>query len=142
MTENILLQQEKTSKLNADYKTKTVAEQLESVKKSLNTVSEYMETPLTEKHKEYVAKKFADGKYADILKDPKAMADFLLYQEFGKHGIANLKTKATQEAKMKYKKDRHAIPPLPGEGAGSKSSQNNTGQEAAGNWSALPILQD
>lgn len=123
------------------FKQSSAADQLKGIKDALNTVGEFMETPITDKHKDYITKNFEAGKYADIMKDPKVMADFLLYYQFGKDGLSNLKNKAFNEAKLKYKKDRHNIPPVPDAGGkGSPSNHQNTSPE--GNWSALENFQE
>lgn len=135
------------SKTNAEkrkdtYKQNATAEQLSAIKNSLNTVSEFMDTPLSGKHKDFIAKNWADGKYANIINDPKAMSKFLLFHEFGEQGIANLKNKAKEEAKLAYKNDRHNIPPLTGTGGGQVKGASTSNQQAEGNWSALEGFND
>lgn len=132
----------KAEKRQDSYKQNATAEQLSAIKNSLNTVSEFMDTPLSGKHKDFIAKNWVDGKYANILNDPKAMSKFLLFHEFGEQGIANLKNKAKEEAKLAYKNDRHNIPPMTGTGGGQVKGASTSNQQAEGNWSALEGFND
>jgi len=139
--EKVISQQLKSNERHTKFKATEGDQQLAAVKTSLNTVSEYMETPISDKHRNYIAEKFKAGKYADLLKDPKAIADYLLYNEFGKTGISNIKNNAENKAKLKYKSDRHNIPPIQNPG-GSATSESKTSKEAAGNWGALEGFND
>lgn len=136
-----------TSKTSAEnrkntFKQTTSAEELSSIKKSLNTVSDFMETPITDKHRDFITKNWESGKYAKDFDDPKVKAEFLLWREFGKTGISNLKNKSLNEAKLKYKNDRHNIPPVPGSGTGKTKSSSKPTQSAEGNWQALEGFKD
>ncbi len=126
-----------TSQRSTLYKDKSVAEDLANFKKELNTVSDFLEIPLKDKHKQYIAKKMEDGQYADLLNSPKAKILAILHSEFGKDGVSLLKQKERDEVDLKYKHDRHAIPPVPVTGGGQIKSPSQSDVRAEGNWGAL-----
>lgn len=124
------------------YTQSSSAEQITGVKKELEKVSEFLEIPLQEKHKTAIAKKLEQGKYADLLKSPKAMMSAILWDEFGKEGTALLKSKVLEEAKLEIKKDRHNVPPIVNAGGGSTKEATNTTVVAEGNWEAMQNFKE
>lgn len=140
-SQKILNAKAEAQKRTDTYKQQSAASELKAIKESLNTVSDFMETPLKAKHKDYITQKYEAGAYKDAFNDPKVRAEFLLYLEFGKAGVENLKNKTMEAAKLTYKNDRHNIPPVPLEGgaqpAGGADTKKNNGGKAEGNWAAL-----
>lgn len=125
-----------------DYKKQSAAEQLSSFKKELNKVSDFLEIPIADKHKQYIIKNLESGKYADLLESPKMKVLAILQTEFGKDGISLLKKKVSEETRREYKKDRHAIPPVPASGGAQSRSASRTEVTPEGNWQALEGFND
>lgn len=134
---NIIQSKTNAIKRQDTYKNNINTEQSASIKKALNTVSEFMETPLKAEVKDFITAKEQKGEYATIFNDPKVKAEFLLWYEFGKAATTNLKNKASHEALMKYKADRHNIPPKTEVGGTGVRSTSQTTTKAEGNWAAL-----
>lgn len=130
------------SKRSTLYKEKSATEDLTSFKKELNTVSDFLEIPLKDKHRQYIIEKMESGKYADLLNSPKMKVLAILQSEFGKDGVSLLKQKVTEEVELKYKHDRHAMPPVPVSGGGQTKGPTQTQVVAEGNWGALEGFND
>lgn len=131
------------TKRTDNYKILTAAQELADIKTSFNTVNEFMEIPLTSKIKDYIIKNWEDGKYADVLNTPAMKVQALLLHELGKDGVALLKTKVMEEAKLARKVDRHAIPPVVNAGgAGQVKDASPATTTAEGNWAALGTPED
>lgn len=135
--QNIVNLQKSAATRKDTYQSQTNAEHSAAIKNSLNIVSDFMGTPLGAKQKDYITAKEQRGEYANIFADPKVKAEFLLWHEFGKQAITNLKNKSYNEGVDKYKNDRHNIPPVQSAGsAGAKGSQAPADSEEA-KWKAL-----
>ena len=134
---NIIKSKTNAKERQNTYKNNVNAEQSAAIKNALNTVSEFMGTPLKADVKEFIMSKEQKGEYANLFNDPKVKAEFLLWHEFGKAAVTNLKQKSYYEGVMKYKNDRHNIPPLTGVGGTGVRSASQTTIKAEGNWDAL-----
>lgn len=55
--------------------------------KAMNTVSEFMGGKISEDAKQAIIKKQQSGAYDNVLSDPKNLAEFILYKEFGQKAI-------------------------------------------------------
>lgn len=119
------------------YKQTSTAEELTSIKKELNTMSAFLEIPLGDKHKAGIVKKLESGQYNDVINNPKAKMQAILWHEFGKEGVNLLKEKVLAEAKLEIKKDRHNIPPPASQGGAQSRSTSTTEVKAEGNWAVL-----
>ncbi len=107
----------------------------EELKQSLNKIENFLDTPVSEKVRNYLMKGWESGKFHEAFKDPSIIAEFLIYKEFGKQGIANLKQKNYERGLFEKVNKLHNIPPVVK--SGGSSVQHEEKKEALGNWSAF-----
>jgi len=105
----------------------------------LDTVEKFMEAPLSKNNKKFVAEKLLAGAYNDAMRDPKVIAQFALFVEFGEKGIANLKNKMYEKGRDEKVNKLHNIPPVIKSGSHSGSNQNSV-KDPVGNFSAFDHL--
>ena len=111
-------------------------EEAKHIKTQLDTRKEFMETPLNDKNREFIHKKYENGDYDKEFKNPEKIADFLLWAEFGKKGQANLRQKIEREVKKSYQAERHNVPPADIAAAGGMRS-TTSGHDPVGNFDML-----
>lgn len=119
----------------------TLNKEAEEIHKQLKTVQTFMESPIKDKHIDYVMNKWKNGEYHEAFKDPKKIADFLLYSEFGEQAVKNLANRKLQEGRSKIVKKLHNIPPLTTGNAGSSTKANNN-ESPVGNFGILEGLTE
>jgi hypothetical protein len=112
-------------------------DEAKKIKSVLDTRKDFMGTELKPVNIEKIVKKYEAGEYEPLLKDPNFVAEFLLYKEYGKTGMQNLKAMARNELKLKHKEKFHNIPPAVGGKAGSIVKATPSGQAPEGNWDVL-----
>lgn len=111
-------------------------EEAKVVKQQLDGIKEFMMTSVSDDNRAYIAKKFEAGGYESDFKDPKVLAEFFLWKEFGKTGMQNIQTKIKREVEREYLNDRHNVPPRNGK-AGSVVKATPSGQDPEGNFDVL-----
>lgn len=109
------------------------------IREALGKTNEFMDTKIGDKHKNFVMQKYEKGEYQELFKNPEAVAEFLLYKEFGKQGIENLKGKSFQNGKETIAKKLHNVPPK--SNAGGKRIETQV-KSHIGNVEALSDLSD
>ncbi len=116
------------------------------IREVLGKTKDFMDTPISDKHKNYVMNKYEKGEYHELFKNPETVAEFLLYKEFGKQGIEKLKEKGLQmkadgksEATETAAKKLHNVPPK--SNTGGKRLETQT-KSPIGNVEALSDLTD
>lgn len=109
------------------------------IREALGKTKDFMDTPISDKHKDYVMKKYEKGEYHELFKNPDTVAEFLLFKEFGKQGIERLKTKSFQTGKETIAKKLHNVPPKSNVGGKRLETQVKS---PIGNVEALGDLTD
>ena len=97
--------------------TKRVNE-IESISKALNEVPSFMGSVIAAESKAAMAKRYGDGKYDQILKDPDFIAKALMYHELGQKAYEAAIAKSEAKGKLAITKNLHNTPPLDNVGAG------------------------
>ncbi len=117
----------------AEHESKMRITESETIKNTISSMKEYMGVPITPEVVNYIQQKWAKGEYHDSFKDPKKVADFLVYQEFGDQGIKALKNREYQRGRDEIANKLHNIPPVSKTGAVVIPQA----QKADGNFGAL-----
>lgn len=113
-------------------------EESKAIKSVLDAKAEFMGTKLSTDNREKIIKKYAEGVYEKEFKNPELIAEFLLWKEYGKKGMENLKIQAQRELKEKHKDKFHVVPPKNNAAAGSsRSKSTSSGKDPVGNFEAL-----
>lgn len=99
---------------------------------AMSTVTEFFGGKISEEAKQAIIKKHQSGAYNDLLNNPKDMAEFVLYKEFGQKAIKNLENTAFQRGREEKTKKLLNIPPVTQSGGGRTITNTE-----ADNWSAL-----
>ncbi len=126
------------TKLNAKerndaFKQNNLVQERNEVKTSIKESKDFMTIPLPQKVIDTITTNLESGKYDSLLKDPKVKAEFILFKELGSQAITFLQEKEA----LKYKTEKHNIPPLQSAGGAAASAATQTGKKAEGNWEAL-----
>lgn len=116
--------------------TEAKARQQESdeIKSTLVSMKTYMDVPITDKVVNHIQQKWNNGEYHEAFQDPKVVAEFLMYKEFGPQGLKAMENRAYQRGRDEKAKKLHNIPPVID--AGGKSKTQGT-VKAEGNFAAL-----
>lgn len=120
--------QEKKAQIAEQTKHQSVAQ----FTNALNTVSEFMGGKLSDEAKQAIVKKQQAGLYDNLLNDPKKLAEFVLYNEFGQKAIKNLENTAYQRGREEKTKKLVNVPPVNQTGA-SRTITN----QPTNNWDAI-----
>lgn len=115
------------------FKQHTVVEEMKAMKSALFETKEFMTIPLPQKVTEVITKNLESGKYSSLMKDPKVMAKFALFVELESQAIQQIESRE----RLKYKADRHNLPPIVTAGGAPIVAPTITGVKAEGNWAAL-----
>jgi hypothetical protein len=107
----------------------------DEIHKELKTVQSFMESPIKEKHVEFVMNKWKNGDYHEAFKDPKLISKFLIWNEFGEQAQKNLANKKFQEGRDGIVKKLHNTPPIVSSGGGTPKTENT--ESPIGNFSIL-----
>lgn len=116
------LQEDKNNALKEDFK---------SFRTALDTIPELMGTKLSSKNKDEVAAAYEKGEYHDLFKDPKKVAEFIIWDKYKKEAQANLVNKALEDKRRAQQNSVHNIPPIkPGAGSSvSKMQKSSNGKK-------------
>lgn len=91
---------------------------IESMKKTLSDVSEFMGSKLSPEVRKGLADRYASGKYDQIFSDPAMKAKFIAFVEFGDKALKNLEAKSYQRGKAEIAQKLHNVPPIENGGGG------------------------
>lgn len=100
--------------------------------KAMSTVTEFMGGRLSDEAKQAIVRKQQSGAYNDLLNDPKTLAEFVLYKEFGPKAIKNIENTAFQRGRDEKTKKLANVPPVTQNGQGRVITNTQ-----ANNWDAL-----
>ena len=115
-------------KVNAEkYAMQERVQNLESVSKALNNMSEFMGSPLTSEVKQGLTERMNNGKYDQMFNDPIKKAEFIAYMELGQKAQKNLEAKSYAKGRLEITKKLHNTPPLTSGGAGKSITTNAEG---------------
>jgi len=115
-------------KVNAEkYAMQERVQNLESVSKALNNMSEFMGSPLTSEVKQGLTERMNNGKYDQMFNDPIKKAEFIAYMELGQKAQKNLEAKSYAKGRLEITKKLHNTPPLTSGGAGKSITTNTEG---------------
>jgi hypothetical protein len=115
-------------KVNAEkYAMQERVQNLESVSKALNNMSEFMGSPLTSEVKNGLTERMNNGKYDQMFNDPIKKAEFIAYMELGQKAQKNLEAKSYAKGRLEITKKLHNTPPLTSGGAGKSITTNTEG---------------
>jgi hypothetical protein len=115
-------------KVNAEkYAMQERVQNLESVSKALNNMSEFMGSPLTSEVKQGLTERMNNGKYDQMFNDPIKKAEFIAYMELGQKAQKNLEAKSYAKGRLEITKKLHNTPPLTTGGAGKSITTNAEG---------------
>lgn len=115
-------------KVNAEkYAMQERVQNLESVSKALDNMSEFMGSPLTNEVKQGLTERMNNGKYDQMFNDPIKKAEFIAYIELGQKAQKNLEAKSYAKGRLEITKKLHNTPPLTSGGAGKSITTNTEG---------------
>lgn len=123
----------KQSKLATEAKVRQ--KESDEIKNTLVSMKTYMDVPISDSAVNHVMQKWNNNEYHEEFTDPKVIANFLMYREFGEQGLKALKNREYQRGRDDKAKKLHNIPPVLN--AGSKTNTQGA-VKAAGNFGALP----
>jgi len=106
----------------------------EQIKSSLVSMKTFLDVPITDKIVAHVQQKWNTGEYHESFKDPKLIAEFLMYKEFGDQGLKSLAQREYVRGRDEKAKKLHVIPPVQ-----KTAGKINTieSKSAIGNFGAL-----
>ncbi len=107
----------------------------EAIKSTITSMKEYMGVPINDELVSYAVKNWNEGKYHELMKDPKAIAAFIMNTEFGEQGKKALANREYQRGRDEKANKLHNIPPVSKTGTVVSNAQQS--QKAEGNWGAL-----
>lgn len=125
---------------NQEKITAAKAKDLESVKESINKLDQFMDTPVNDKIKELLTKKYEAGKYHEDFKDSDIISEFILFREFGSAFMANMKNKMRSSILSDTAAKMHNTKPKVT--SGGSATTDETAKSSIGNWGALDALDD
>lgn len=115
-------------KVNAEkYAMQERVQNLESVSRALDNMSEFMGSPLTNEVKQGLTERMNNGKYDQMFNDPIKKAEFIAYIELGQKAQKNLEAKSYAKGRLEITKKLHNTPPLTSGGAGKSITANTEG---------------
>ncbi len=106
----------------------------ETIRNTITSMKEYMGVPITPEVINHIQQKWTKGEYHDAFKNPKAIAEFLMYTEFGDQGLKAMKNREYQRGRDEKANKLHNIPPVSKTGAVVTPKQI---QKSEGNFEAL-----
>jgi hypothetical protein len=132
--QNVLMKKKLDATTRNDaFKQHISVKEMNDTKAAILATKEFMTIPLPQKVAEVVTKNLESGKYNSLIKDPKVMAEFAYFVELKQQAIEQIEARTA----LKYKSDRHNLPPLPTAGGAAAVAATQTGVQAEGNWGAL-----
>lgn len=112
--------------------------ELQSIGNSLNTVKEFMGSPINDNVRTELVKRISYGKFDSIFNDPAKKAQFILFDLFGEQAAKNIRQLALTEGREKVTKHLSNVPPDPKHN-NSVSSSKQSAKTASG-FEALETL--
>lgn len=107
----------------------------DEIKNTIVAMKQYMGVPITDSVVNHVKQSWDKGEYHEAFKDPKVIAEFLMYKEFGPQGLKALENRAYQRGRDEKAMKLHNVPPV--QQVGAKSTTQGS-VKAEGNFGALP----
>jgi len=111
-------------------------QEIESVTKAMNDMSSLMGKSIPEDIRKQLGVNYSKGEYDQILKDPKAIAEFIAYKKLGQQITKNIETESFNKGRLESAKKLHNTPPVDAGGAGTPLQTNKTGDKNFDNLSA------
>lgn len=105
------------------------------IKNTLTSMKTFLDLPIHDSVVNRVMQKWENNEYQEAFKDPKVVAEFLMYKEFGEKGVKSLKQREYERGRDEKASKLHNIPPL-GNVGGKHTSTGAV--KAEGNFGALP----
>lgn len=103
-------------------------QELSQIKSALDVVSDFMGAKINPEAKSAILQKHSRGDYGSILKDPKSIADYIYFKEFGSTILDQAKKGSYAKGKEEYAKHMLKIPPKSGEVASKVSVEKQVNQ--------------
>ncbi len=117
-----------------------LAKESEEIVKHINKFDKFLDSPVSKKNKEYLTNKWNTGAYHELAKDPEKIVKFMLWNEFGEQGVANLKNNLSSKLKEEEVRKGHNVPPVIS--TGSSTNVDEGAKNPIANWGALEHLQE
>jgi hypothetical protein len=117
-----------------------LAKETDEVAKFVNMHDKFLDSPVSQKNKQYLIDQWKSGKYQALAKDPKVIVEFMLWKEFGEQGVANLKNNLKSKMVEEKAREMHNNPPVIA--TGSATSQSEGARNPLGNFAAFDHLQE
>jgi hypothetical protein len=129
--EQIVKQREEILQQYSQNKEKVALEQKQQeavrFQSALDTVSKFMNIPLSAEAKDAIRTKYNRGEYDQSVKDPKSMVELILWKEFGEKAIKHVENTAYQRGRDEKTKKLHSVPPVSGKTANRQAENNQIG---------------
>ncbi len=122
----------KASKATAELQVRQ--KESDEIKNTIISMKEYMGVPITDKVVSHIKQKWDKGEYQEAFTDPKVVAEFLMYNEFGEQGLKALKQREYDRGRYDKARKLHNIPPVQETGA---KATTQASVKAEGNFGAL-----
>jgi hypothetical protein len=122
----------KASKATAELQVRQ--KESDEIKNTIVSMKEYMGVPITDNVVNHIKQKWDKGEYQAAFTDPKVVAEFLMYNEFGEQGLKALKQREYDRGRDDKARKLHNVPPA--QSAGGKSNTQGS-VKAEGNFGAL-----
>lgn len=107
----------------------------EEIKNTIVSMKNYMGVPIDEKVVNHIVQKWNKNEYHEAFTDPKVIAEFLMYKEFGAQGLKALENRAYQRGRDEKAMKLHNVPPVVQTGGKAATTQT---VKPEGNFGALP----
>lgn len=120
---NIIEEQKAAQQFKIEQENLKIEQKANEVSKILSGTNEFLGGKLEQKHKDYVLSQYKQ-KHQELLNDPKAIAEFMLFKTFGEQALKRKNEAEFQKGKDKIKQELHNVPPI-NSGAGRQSSDMN-----------------
>lgn len=104
------------------------SEEIASVTKAMNDMSTLMGKSIPEDIRKQLSVNYGKGEYDQILKDPKAIAEFIAYNKLGKQISKNIEAESYNKGKLEITKKLHNIPPVETGGAARSTTIQTEGK--------------
>lgn len=113
---------EKYKVSNAKYLEESRSKEIESVTKALNEVPSFMGAVIAPESKQVMARKFSEGKYDSLIKDPAFISKAILFHELGAKAYEAAIAKSEAKGKLSVTKHLSNVPPVENLGGGKSTT--------------------
>lgn len=103
-------------------------EEVASVTKAMNDMSTLMGKSIPEDIRKQLGVNYSKGEYDQLLKDPKAIAEFIAYTKLGQQISKNIEAESYSKGKLEITKKLHNIPPVETGGAARSTVTHTEGK--------------